>query len=94
MWSLTCCAVSITCYEEVSTIVLSVLSNTLNIYEILLRSDVVLVEVEEYVNWSTNEFLNSLCLSLWSWLLLSKELLQTSVLCISIVELCVESVEL
>ena len=86
---LTGCAVGITVDHQLRVVLLSILCDSLYIYEILLGSDVCLVEVEEYRYWSCNEFLHGL-----SWLLVCKHLLQACVLRVSIVELSVESVDL
>ena len=96
MVRLTGSAISITRYEQVGVILLSILSNTLDVHEVLLRSNVGLVEVEEHRNRSGHELTNSL--RSLSGLLVSQSLTQTaiqaSVLSISIVELCVEGVDL
>ena len=87
----TCCAISITHNVDVGVVLLSILSNRLNVNKILLRSNVGLVDVEEYRYRRGYEFLNSLRLSR---LLVSQHVLQTSVFRSSIVQLSVKSVHL
>lgn len=85
---LTGSAISVTANQQFRVVVLSILGNSLYVYEILLRGDVGPVDVEEYRYRSCNKLLS--CGSL----LLSKQFLQTGILGISIVELSVEGVNL
>ena len=88
---LTRSTISITVNEELGVVLLCILSKSLYVYEVLLRSDVGLVEVEEYRDRSLNEFLNS-CGS-FSLGLVGKHVAETIVLCISIVELVAETID-
>src|SRR3712207_1345640 len=84
-------AIAVTCYENIAVVLLSILSNSLYVYEISLRSNLILTDIEEYRYRSCNEFLNSLC---FCWPLVSEHILKTIVLCVSVVELSVQSVNL
>ena len=88
--SVTCSAVSITIDLQLGTVLLGILSQSLDVHEILLRSDVGLVDVEEHRDRSVNKLLHSLVIIG----LVSEQVLQTSVLSVSVVELSVKSVDL
>ena len=91
----TCCAVSITVNLNVRVVVDSILSKSANIYEVILRSDVGLVDVEEYRYRSGDEFLNSLArTSGTGFRLVLEQVLQTSILSVSLVQASVEGIDL
>ena len=90
----TCCAVSVTINEEVVVVLNSVLGQSANVNQILLRSNLGLVKVEEYRNRSGNEFLHRLTHGVVRLRNVSKLVLQVSNLVVSIAELSIESVEL
>ena len=91
----TCCTVSITVNLNVRVVVNSILSNSAYIYEVVLRSNVGLVDVEEYRYRSGDEFLNRLARSSRTWFrLVLQQVLEAGILGISLVQTSVERVDL
>ena len=83
-------AVGITGNEQLRIVVLSIVGQGANVYEILLRSNLGLVDVEEYRYRSGNIFLDALT----GVLLVGQHVLQASVLCVGVVELLLQGIDL